>query len=88
MQCYVMSSLTGHTPNHEGKGVVLEEGPSYFTNSELNYWYSTTKGADKIHLNRLNTNLYRSMFEFMGAQAYNSIPREIRNNSALFLSVL
>ena len=57
-----------------GPSVLEEEAPSYFTNSELNYWYSTTKGANKIHLNRLNTNLYQSTFEFMGVQAYNSLP--------------
>ena len=59
-----------------------KEAPSYLackflTNSNLNY--STTRGANKIHLNRPNTNFYRSTFEFMGAQAFNSLPREIRN---------
>ena len=49
----------------------------FLTNSNLNY--STTRGANKIHLNRPNTNFYRSTFEFMGAQAYNRLPREIRD---------
>ena len=71
-----------------GLSVLEEEAPSYFTNSERNYWYSTTKGANKIPLNGLNSNLYQSTFEFMGEQAYNSpVPREIRNNSALFSCV-
>ena len=59
-----------------------KEAPSYLTckfltNSYLNY--STTRGAKKIPLNRPNTNFYRSTFEYMGAQAYNSLPREIRD---------
>ena len=49
----------------------------FLTNSYLNY--STTRGAKKIHLNRPNTNFYRSTFEYTGAQAYNSLPREIRD---------
>ena len=57
-----------------------KKAPSYLTckfltNSYLNY--STTRGANKIHLN--NTNFYRSTFEYMGAQAHNSLPREIRD---------
>ena len=53
----------------------------FCTNSNLNYL--TTRGANKIHLQWPNTNFYRSTFEFMGAQAYNNLPQEIRNINSL-----
>ena len=56
-----------------------KKAPSYLTLKFLtnsNLIYFTT---NKIHLNRPNTNFYRSTFEYMGAQAYNSLPREIRD---------
>ena len=69
------------------------QGPSYLTrkfhtNSNLNY--ATIRGANKIHLLRPNTNFYRSTFEFMGAQAYNNLPQEIRdiNSTQIFKHAL
>ena len=42
----------------------------------------TTRGASKIHLQRPNTKFYQSTFEFMGTQAYNNLPQEIRDISS------
>ena len=58
-------------------------GPSYLTckfhtNSNLNY--TTTRGANKIHLLRPNTNFYRSTFEFIGAHDKLTIISHKRRN--------
>ena len=60
---------------------VNKQGPSYLnskfvTNSTLNY--ACTRGFNKLHLKRPNTNFYRTTFEYMGAQLFNSLPEEIR----------
>ena len=49
----------------------------FITNSTPNH--ISTRGSSKIHLKRPLTNLYRSTFEFMGAQVYNTLPNSIRN---------
>ena len=60
---------------------VNKQAPSYLnskfmTNSTLNY--ACTRGSNKLHLERLNTNFYRTTFEYMGAQLFNSLLEEIR----------
>jgi len=44
----------------------------FITNSEIGY--RGTRGANKLHLLRSNTNFYRNTFEFQGAQCYNNLP--------------
>ena len=68
--CIAMSS-----PSEEGSSKLSHMQISYKLISELFHH----QRSQKIHLNRPNTNFYQSTFEYMGAQAYNSLPREIRN---------
>ena len=50
---------------------------SKFTpNSDLNY--IRTRGSNKLHLPRPQTNFYHSSFEFQGAMHFNSLPENIR----------
>ena len=48
----------------------------FVTNS--NFGYNHTRGANKLHLKRPNTNFYKHSFEFKGAVLYNSLPESIR----------
>ena len=50
---------------------------SKFTpNSDLNY--IRTRGSNKLHLPRPQTNFYHSSFEFQGAMHFNNLPENIR----------
>ena len=49
----------------------------FMTNSS--FGYSSTRGANKLHLNRPNSNYYRNSFEFQGALMFNILPDEIRS---------
>ena len=55
--------------------------PPYLTNkfmSNSNFGYSSTRGANKLHLKRPATNYYRNSFEFQGALMFNALPAEMR----------
>ena len=61
---------------------VNKQAPSYLnskfmTNSTLNY--ACTRSSNKLHLKRPNTNFYRTTFEHIGAQLFNSLPEEIQS---------
>ena len=60
----------------------------FITNSE--FGYKGTRGANKLHLLRPNTNFYRNTFEFQGAQSYNNLPHSMRqiSNHTTFRSAL
>ena len=65
--------------------VMLSQAPAYMankfnTNSTL---YHSTRGANKIHLKRPNTNLYKQSFEFQGAFHYNELNSNIRTLSSV-----
>jgi len=46
--------------------------------NKLQLRYNHTRGANKLHLKRPNTNFYKHFFEFKGAVLYNSLPESIR----------
>ena len=48
----------------------------FVTNS--NFGYNHTRGANKLHLKRPNTNFYKHYFVFKDAVLYNSLPEPIR----------
>ena len=51
--------------------------PPYLTNkfvSNSNLSYSSTRGANKLHLKRSNINYYRNSFEFQGVLMFNTLP--------------
>ena len=52
--------------------------PHTSTPQILLFNYACTRGSNKLHLKRPNTNFYRTTFEYMGAQLFNSLPEEIR----------
>ena len=60
----------------------------FITNSK--FGYRGTRGANKLHLLRPNTNFYRNTFEFQGAQCYNNLPPSMRqiSNRTTFRSAL
>ena len=42
-------------------------------------YYDKTRGADKIHLSKPNTEIYCKSFEYYGALQYNQLTKEIRD---------
>lgn len=59
----------------------LQHAPSFLAtkfacNSEN---YTSTRGANNIHLKRPQTEWYRSSFEFEGAKQFNSLPETVRS---------
>ena len=64
---------------------VLNQAPSYLSGKFIknSCTYSSTRGADKLHLPRPHTETYRQSFEFQGALQYNQLPQSIRYSSSL-----
>ncbi len=71
MLCQVHSCMRQRAPVYLSR--------KFITNTE--FGYSGTRGENKLHLRRPNTNSYRSTFEFQGAKSFNSLPTSIRSIS-------
>ena len=64
---------------------VLKQAPSYLSGKFVknSCTYSSTRGADKLHLPQPRTEMYRQSFEFQGALQYNQLPQSIRQLSSV-----
>ena len=64
---------------------VLKQAPSYLLGKFVknSRTYSSTRGANKLHLPQPRTETYRSAFEFQGALEYNRLPQSIWCTSTL-----
>ena len=60
---------------------ILGMAPPYLSSKFVrnSTYYDKTRGADKIHLSKPNTEIYRKSFEYYGALQYNQLTKEIRD---------
>ena len=71
---------------------ILNHAPSYLCSKfqRNSTRYSSTRGANKLHLSRPSTEFYRASFEFQGAFHYNKLDQTITSkpNLAAFKAAL
>ena len=60
---------------------VLKVAPAYLLSkfsSNLSFGYGSTRGRDKLHLFRPQTDFGKNTLQFRGAQLYNGLPSSVR----------
>ena len=64
---------------------LLRQAPVYLTSKFVrnSYLYSSTRGANKLHIPYPRTNKFRLSFEYQGAYHYNQLPQDVRSKQSL-----
>ena len=69
---------------------LLRQAPVYLTSKFVknSYLYSSTRGANKLHIPYPRTNKFRLSFEYQGAYHYNQLPQDVRSKQSLSSFIL